>query len=252
MSKHKMELMFLDELEAEIQKAPIVYVPCGSIEWHGPHLAVGCDALRAGAICERAAELTGGVVFPPLTLAAAGYSAYRGSAFFSAELVSHYTRELMRELEKMGFRLAVFVLGHAGLAQEEGFGGGIAAHGADRPLRGIVLFSGEMTVPPEEMGHAGTWETAEALAAAPEAVDLDRFDAGATVLPKYDADPEAYAPGLSPLARERLLVHMNATEWSWDPELARKVTPEIAEAWLQEHGASLAVEVRKAYPLPPP
>ena len=43
-----------------------VYVPSGPLEWHGRQNPVGLDALKVEAVCRRAAERTGGLVFPTI------------------------------------------------------------------------------------------------------------------------------------------------------------------------------------------
>lgn len=243
MTNSRMELLFLDELEAEIERSGIAYVPCGLIEWHGPQLAVGCDYFRARALCERVAAETGGVVLPPMWVGCCGYAAYRGSIVFSAELVIRFAVELLRELEKMGFRLAVFILGHDGIGQEEAFSRAVAEHGEGRPLRGLVLNAPLLDLGPHAP-HAGVWETAESLAACPESVDLGRFDPAPT-LPKYAADPADYTPGLSPRLQEHMTRGMAATSWDhWERDLPKRVTPGYAEALLAADAASLAAAVR--------
>jgi creatinine amidohydrolase len=53
-----------DELTALRDAAPVAFWPLGLIEHHGWHLSVGFDGLKAGRICARVAEQTGGVVLP--------------------------------------------------------------------------------------------------------------------------------------------------------------------------------------------
>jgi len=60
------ELLHPHELEEILRRAPVAYIPLGSLEWHGRHLPLGNDAIKAYEICLRAAERTEGVVFPPL------------------------------------------------------------------------------------------------------------------------------------------------------------------------------------------
>ena len=36
-----------DEVVAERERVPIVYLPIGPLEWHGPHLPLGTDPLQA-------------------------------------------------------------------------------------------------------------------------------------------------------------------------------------------------------------
>ena len=58
------ERMFPDELEAAFDRRPIVYLPYGLCEPHGPLNAVGMDALRAHSTSGLAAERHGGIVTP--------------------------------------------------------------------------------------------------------------------------------------------------------------------------------------------
>ncbi|MCC7145257.1 MAG: creatininase family protein [Phycisphaeraceae bacterium] len=58
------ERMFPDELEAAMAACPVVWVPQGLCEPHGPQNALGLDALKAQAICVAAARAHGGIVAP--------------------------------------------------------------------------------------------------------------------------------------------------------------------------------------------
>ena len=62
----QMQFMRPAQLEKAISEFPVVYVPFGLIEWHGRHLPLGNDALKAHAILVKAAEQCGGVVYPPV------------------------------------------------------------------------------------------------------------------------------------------------------------------------------------------
>jgi creatinine amidohydrolase/Fe(II)-dependent formamide hydrolase-like protein len=66
MTKVQFEEMFPWELAQALAAAPIGYLPLGTLEWHGEHNAVGLDAIKAHAVCVRAARQSGGVVVPPL------------------------------------------------------------------------------------------------------------------------------------------------------------------------------------------
>ena len=44
------------EIEAAIKEFPCALVPIGSLEWHGPHLPLGLDGIKADALL----HLTGG------------------------------------------------------------------------------------------------------------------------------------------------------------------------------------------------
>ena len=65
MTSVRYEEMFPWEIARAINEAPVGYLPLGTLEWHGEHNVVGLDALKAQAICVRAAQISGGVVLPP-------------------------------------------------------------------------------------------------------------------------------------------------------------------------------------------
>ncbi len=62
----QMQFMRPAQLEAAGRKFPVVYVPFGLIEWHGLHLPLGNDAIKAHGILVKCAEKFGGVVYPPV------------------------------------------------------------------------------------------------------------------------------------------------------------------------------------------
>ena len=59
------ERMFPHQLNAAFAACPSVYFAYGLCEPHGPHNAIGLDALKAYGICVRAAQEHGGIVAPP-------------------------------------------------------------------------------------------------------------------------------------------------------------------------------------------
>ena len=59
------ERMFPDELEAAFAACPAAWFAYGLCEPHGPHCALGLDALKAHGLLVRAAREHGGIVAPP-------------------------------------------------------------------------------------------------------------------------------------------------------------------------------------------
>ncbi|MFM8319750.1 MAG: creatininase family protein, partial [Chloroflexota bacterium] len=55
-----------EEILAELSRCPVAYLPVGLIEWHGPHLPMGLDALNAENAARLAAGQTGGLLLPTL------------------------------------------------------------------------------------------------------------------------------------------------------------------------------------------
>ena len=66
MEKVRYEEMLPHEIVARRKKFPAAFIGLGGLEWHGEHLAVGNDALKAEKLCELAAARSGGFAFPTL------------------------------------------------------------------------------------------------------------------------------------------------------------------------------------------
>ena len=59
------ERMFPHELETAFEEYPLLYLPYGLCEPHGPQCTVGLDGLKAHGLCCEAARRCGGIVAPP-------------------------------------------------------------------------------------------------------------------------------------------------------------------------------------------
>ncbi|MBM3235396.1 creatininase family protein [Candidatus Poribacteria bacterium] len=66
MEKVRYEEMLPHEIVARRKKFPAAFIGLGGLEWHGEHLAVGNDALKAEKLCELAAARSGGFAFPTI------------------------------------------------------------------------------------------------------------------------------------------------------------------------------------------
>jgi len=64
MDKVRYEEMLPHEIVARRKRFPAAFIGLGGLEWHGEHLAVGNDALKAEKLCELAAARSGGFAFP--------------------------------------------------------------------------------------------------------------------------------------------------------------------------------------------
>ena len=121
------ERMFLDELEEAFTESPIVYFPYGLCEPHGPQNTLGCDGIRAHAICCEAARAHGGIVAPAHYWHVHGLGEY---AVWGHKYVGEYARRWLtcippwvffrdlcyhtRTADAMGFHAALFYTGHGG------------------------------------------------------------------------------------------------------------------------------------------
>jgi len=197
MDKVHYELMRPQEIVSARDRMPVVYVPIGPMEWHGPHLPLGVDMLHAHAMAVAAVRKTGGVVLPPLPLGTETYTdperlRHRGftgherihgmdypgfsvpSLYIEESACGVVIREVILGLKRQGFRVIAMVNGHGAtnhramlsrLAVEESEPGNVA-----------VLLTGYF-YDTRYREHAALGETSCLLAVHPDTVDLSALPA---------------------------------------------------------------------------
>lgn len=94
--------------------APILLIPVGSTEQHGPHLPISTDTLIAEEIAERAIHLTDGLMIgPTLSISASGeHAGFPGTLSIGNSAMSTVIVELCRSADWAAG--VVFVNGHGG------------------------------------------------------------------------------------------------------------------------------------------
>jgi len=186
------------------EECPVVYIPIGTLEWHGLHDPVGTDTLQAEGLAILCAQKGGGVVFPPLyygesrleslmeataadrtqiaeamKLSPENFSADR-QPFSATEQVLNYQRLLLHilvEAETLGFEVGVLVAGHYPLVDHARAAVLIFNQRHFSKRHGMLAwaFVDYLLVKDryEFAGdHAGGWETSHMLALHPETVDM--------------------------------------------------------------------------------
>lgn len=121
------ERMFPDQLEAAFAACPLVYFPYGLCEPHGPHCALGLDALKAHGIACAAAEAHGGIVAPTDYWHCHEVGIYGSwSMTYVGEVKRNWLTSLppwqhfrnvcyhVRTADSLGFHAAIFLTGHYG------------------------------------------------------------------------------------------------------------------------------------------
>ncbi|TDC54040.1 mycofactocin biosynthesis peptidyl-dipeptidase MftE [Actinomadura sp. KC345] len=153
----------------EVRAAPLVLVPVGSTEQHGPHLPLSTDTVIAQAVAERAAGAlrteTAGQVFvaPAIPFGASGeHAGFPGTVSIGHEALHAVIVETVRSLALWAGR-AVLVNGHGGNVPALG-----AAVGRLRREGHDVAWAG--CDPPGGDAHAGLTETSAMLYLAPDLV----------------------------------------------------------------------------------
>jgi creatinine amidohydrolase len=158
-----MQYMRPAQLEKAIRQFPVVFVPFGLIEWHGRHLPLGNDALKAHAILVKTAEQFGGVVYPPV---------YFHEGFSKESLVPVLT-ELFQKLKKTGFRVLIGVSGHNVQGQIDMINKALEPVVADGTVAGTGLWEVTLSQGAESnTDHAAKWETSNMMFFYPELVEM--------------------------------------------------------------------------------
>ncbi len=172
------------QFAARLEEFPFLYVPIGSLEWHGEHLAIGNDAIKMANLCRMAAQRSGGIVFPPIFFGIPGFADFDpkyehdGGLRASPELLRAILLEVCRKAEEVGFRAAMLVTGHT-CGEQIQLVKQVAAEYNAGPGRLHVIGSNDM-----EFGdamnytsdHAAHWETSILWYVRPDLVDLSRLD----------------------------------------------------------------------------
>jgi len=128
--------LFPDEVAKARARTGLIILPLAPIEWHGPHLSMGCDPLLAHAFARRLAHELRSPYFPPLyvgtererqasTLRSIGFAGdeyIEGMDFPANSVKSAYVPEEIFALtvrgtldalfERLGFQSVVIVNGH--------------------------------------------------------------------------------------------------------------------------------------------
>ncbi|HOJ32650.1 MAG TPA: creatininase family protein [Candidatus Hydrogenedentes bacterium] len=156
------------DLEAAIADKPVAYVPMGTLEFHGWHLPLGFDALKAHTICVLACKKTQGF--------AGGHRDYPGSIISDEMYVAGNLQIILQRLYAMGFRVVVVLTGH--YPQEQvNLVHAVASEAEKKFSQFRVIALAEPEAFREWRGdHAAKWETSLAHAIMPELVDYDAME----------------------------------------------------------------------------
>lgn len=113
-SKHEWARMTWVEIRDALAANPVVIVPLGSIEQHGPHTPVG-DYLATEVIAKRVAERTGALYVPTLPY---GYSethrGFPGTLTYRPETLRATLEDLTDCLLEVGVDHILWLCGHGG------------------------------------------------------------------------------------------------------------------------------------------
>jgi creatinine amidohydrolase len=191
------------EFEAALIDAPVVILPTGSVEQHGPHCPMDVDIVGPFAMAVATAQQVEEfpvLVAPPIWSGFTHYNmGFPGTISLRLETYQHLLADVVRGIHANGFPRIVIINGH---------GGNTAPNWAVTTQLGEedifpITFSWWQAVPAEmaalatsdgdEVGHGGEWETSLQLFLRPHLVDTDRM--------VTDQFPNPYSAGLRHFAR---------------------------------------------------
>jgi creatinine amidohydrolase len=172
------------ELAAALWADRWLLLPFGTVEAHGPHLALGADLIDAARICGAVADRVGGLVAPGFPYGVCRTMRnFPGTVSLSAATFTAAVREVVQEYVRHGARRLALYSGHAEPAQLEALREAvIPIVDADPALVVLVVGPYAFLDPVREAagltgrdGHAASLETSTVLALDPKAVRLDRI-----------------------------------------------------------------------------
>ncbi|PQZ60238.1 MULTISPECIES: creatininase family protein [unclassified Microbacterium] len=180
------------QIEERLAAASVVYIPLGSLEFHGPHLPIGLDALTAYGLCLRAAAAGGGIVLPVVHHAVGGeHSRYPWTIMSDSPVaIETLLTETLTRLSDFGVQRAVLLSGHFADEQRD-----LITRVADRwnatdaPLRAVARTLGQAPEPPVAPDHAGRFESLVLYALAPELVNVEALPDPEVFPVPVDEDP---------------------------------------------------------------
>ncbi len=168
------------EIAAQLKANPLVILPAGSVEQHGPHLPTGTDIFAANVIAAAVAERMDGLVLPSTPFGVTPmHMPFEGTITFTPETYMRVVTETCVSTAKHGARRLLILNWHEGNIPSLA----IAAELLHRD-HGISVLTVQACYVAEELygktcnglTHGGEIEALAVLAFRPELVHLDRID----------------------------------------------------------------------------
>lgn len=267
--KVQFEEMFPWEFARAIDAAALLYLPLGTLEWHGEHNAVGLDTIKAHAVCVRAAQRSGGIVAPPLYWSADTREDLEGGDYLSGgvekgeryhvpgsmfwvrpETFKSLLLDIYEAARRRGFKAIAVVSGHwsqpvtTPLVRRSG-----AEFLASHPEMKWANWTDQEVVPdlfyPHE--HAAGAETSLLMAVRPDLVDLPKTLETDGVLREFYAGQPEHLRRRRETDNKYIGVLTGVDDDSNDPELTAnaergRVLLETIAARIAERAAALMAD----------
>lgn len=205
--------MWRHEFEGAAQRDPVVIVPTGSVEQHGPHSPMDVDIADSFYIAVEAAKRVNDfpvIVSPPVWSGFAHYNkGFAGTISLRMDTYRNLVLDICRSIHANGFKRIVLLNGHGGnhapnitvkhqLSEENIF---VLA------LSWWELVKDDMkrlaTSDGDSVGHGGEWETSVQLYLRPQLVAKEMMVTDHDLTNPFSAEVQTFMPGWGAFAERR-------------------------------------------------
>ncbi len=204
-----------EEFKERLSKAPIAYLPLGTLEWHGRHMPLGADGLISSGFFRELAKKVGGIVLPMLFLGPDKSRDVDGKEYYGMDIHSYPNQhpqkllgsaywikkklfrdvleEILKQLKRAGFKI---VVAHGHGPSTMAFYSGITKW---RSELGLELFTCWRDKESDGLGiqtdHAAANETSLMMALRPDLVKIENLpkDKDKKPLGLLGKDPRKFA-----------------------------------------------------------
>ncbi|WP_248928386.1 creatininase family protein [Paenibacillus hamazuiensis] len=196
MSKLHWPELLPSEFKARQAECPVVYLPIGLCEPHGPISALGLDSLKAVHICTETAKIAGGIIAP-----AVGYHIHEAgpSARWLEDNVGEQNPfmtsispktffllyvDQLRAFYNAGFKAVIALSGHGGAHQEDLK---VVSDAFMKEFDINVWYGTDFELTAERFSgdHAGQYEISALLSIRPDLIDLSVMPAGEDAVSRF-------------------------------------------------------------------
>jgi creatinine amidohydrolase len=237
------------EIKAQLQRNPLVILPAGSVEQHGPHLPAATDIYAALVIAQAVAERMDGLVLPggPLGVTPM-HMPYEGTISLSPDTFARVVVETCASTARHGAKQLLIINWHEGnsaslaLAAERLH----REHGLSVVTCQACYVAADLYGPTSGgLTHGGEIEALAVLAHRPDLVHLDRISGSSDHMRGHEIDKLRRTRNFQPVLTD--IRSIAPSGWFGTPEHAtvekgRRMIDEVAQS-IAEEAASIFAQL---------
>jgi creatinine amidohydrolase len=245
--KNILDVIGADVLD-RLNNVELAIIPFGSVEYHGPHAALGTDSFIAEELGQRMAARLPGILCPLVAYTSCPVSTQPnpGTIHVDSVVMTAYIEAVFRGLFKNDLKGVLALNAHDGNIDTIKAAADRVAF--DYPDRFVLLINWWQTLPTQDIealklfsqdgghGHGGPLETSAAWAVSPDSVDLSK---GEDIEVDFSTDPRMSILNYGSKKPNWLGYHGRISESSIEKgltllNLAEERIVEIIENWIQK------------------